>query len=209
MQMSYSFQKKGDNFAFAQQYNLDASYKDLTEVCKSIKKLSTAKAMALLAKAETKEMPILYTSHNKHLGHRRELGGKRGRYPVKAVKAVKKVLINAINNAKVLQLNENSLTVAHAAANKQSIYPRLAPKGRRMHMNYETARIEIVVRGTAKKLAEITPAKPKAEAAGAPKAAEAKPVEKKEISEAKAEEKPKTEKPRKDATAKLTKSKKE
>lgn len=235
MQMLYSFQKKGDNFAYAQEYNLDASYKDLVEVCKSIRKLPVAKAMALLTKAEAMEMPILYRSHNKKLGHRHELGGKKGRYPIKAVRLVRKVLVNAINNAKVLQLNENSLTVAHAAANKQSIYPRLSPKGRRMRMNYETARLEIVVRGVPKKIAEITPAaKPKKEEGGkaegnSPSGAGKKetaigPVpsaEKSGASESKkeagaiapqkkeGEAKPKAEKPRKDATAKLTKTKRE
>lgn len=206
MQISYSFQKKGNNLAYAQEYNLDASYKDLTEVCRSIKHLPVAKAMSLLEKAARMEVPILYTSHNKKLGHRHELGGKKGRYPVKAAKIVKKVLVNAINNAKVLQLDENTLTVAHAAANKQSIYPRLSPKGRRMRMNYETARVEIVLRGAGKKIAEITPAakqaKPKAEAKEEKKNAEP-------AGEGKAEAKPKAEKPRKDATAKLTKTKKE
>ncbi|MEM3364104.1 MAG: 50S ribosomal protein L22 [Candidatus Micrarchaeia archaeon] len=224
MQMSYSFQKKGENYAYAQQYNLDASYKDLCEVCKSIKHLPVSKAMELLSKAEKMEMPIIYTSHNKKLGHRHELGGKKGRYPVKAVKIVKKVLQNAINNAKVCQLEEGSLSIVHAAANKQSIYPRLSPKGRRMRMNYETARVEIVVQGSKKKIAEISPAaKPKKEkgeldTAQATKVSEPQSI--KEENEPAAQKapaagkegeakKPKTERPRKDATSKLTKSKRE
>ena len=59
------------------------------------------------------------------MGHRRELGGKKGRYPVKAVGMVKKVLLNAINNARVFQIDEDSLVVAHIAANKQHVYSRL------------------------------------------------------------------------------------
>ncbi|MCX8200223.1 MAG: 50S ribosomal protein L22 [Candidatus Micrarchaeota archaeon] len=221
MQMYYSFQKKGENYAYAQQYNLDASYKDLCEVCKSIKHKPVAKAMELLSKAEKMEVPILYTSHNKKLGHRRELGGKKGRYPVKAVRIVKKVLQNAINNAKVCQLEEDTLSVVHAAANKQSIYPRLSPKGRRMRMNYETARVEIVVRGTKKKIAEISPAaKPakKGEAAAQQAKAPAESTAKEsaapsvkggaEAASGK-EAKQKAERPRKDATSKLTKTKKE
>ncbi len=156
MHMRYSFGKAGEEFARAQRYDLDASYKDLCEVCRNIRNKPVNDAMALLGKAERMEIPIEYRRHNKKLGHRRQLGGKKGRYPVKAVRIVKRVLANAINNARVKQLEEDTLVVVHAAANKQSMFPRLAPKGRRMRWDYETARVEIVLKGEPRKIAEVS-----------------------------------------------------
>jgi len=154
--MRYSFEGKGEGYAFAQKYNVDASYKDLSEVCRSIRRLPVEKAVQLLGMAERMEIPIEYRRHNKKLGHRRELGGKKGRYPIKAARLVKIVLLNALNNARVRQIDESTLTVKHAAANKQAIYPRMSPKGKRMRWNYETARIEIVLKGEPRQLAEIS-----------------------------------------------------
>jgi len=99
---------------------------------------------------------VLFSTYNKKMGHRKELGGKKGRYPVKAIGMVKKVLLNAINNALVLQMDEETLVVAHIAANKQHIYSRLAPKGKRMKANYETAKLEIALKGEVKEIAEVS-----------------------------------------------------
>jgi large subunit ribosomal protein L22 len=181
MHLRYSFNKKGDEYAYAQRYNLDASYKDLCEVCRSVKGMSASKAVEFLSKAEKMEVPIKYWTHRRKLGHRRGISGE-GRYPVKAASIVKKVILNAINNAKVKQLDENSLVIEHASATKQSIYPRLSPKGRRMRWDYETARVEVVVKGNPKTIAENSLAEKKEK--------EARKEEKKEeVVEKKSEEK--------------------
>lgn len=182
MHMRYSFGKNGEEFAHAQRYNLDASYKDLCEVCRAIRSKKVSDAMFLLGNAERMEIPIEYKRHNKKLGHRRELGGKRGRYPIKAVKIVKRVLANAVNNARVKQLEEDTLMVVHAAANKQTSFPRLAPKGRRMRWDYVTSRVEIVLKGEPRKIAEVSLPENK--------------VVKKEKSEVKKSEKPAEPKPK-------------
>ena len=169
MHMRYSFKADGEGYAFAQKYDLNASYKDLSEVCSSIRGKSYKDALALLEKAERMEVPIEFKRFNKKLGHRRELGGKKGRYPVKAVRLVKKVLLNAFNNAKVKRINEETLVVVHAAANKQKVYPRLSPKGRRMRWDYETARVEIVLKGEPLPIMEVTKAQPKEEKVDKPK----------------------------------------
>ncbi len=187
MHMRYSFTKNGEGFAFAQQYNVDASFKDLVQVCRAIKKMPVPKAMDLLGKVGRGEMPVEYRTYNKKIGHRRELGGRKGRYPAKAANIVRKVLANAINNAKVKQIDEATLVVEHACANKQDIYPRLAPKGRRMRANYETAKIEIAVKGEPRKIAEISvpatkkEAKKEAVKGEAEKVAEVAVPEKKEV----------------------------
>ena len=145
--MAYSFNKPyvEEKVGKARLEGVDASFKDLTEVCGNIRGLSVEKAFSLLEEAKAMKRPILYRSHNKKLGHRRELGGKKGRYPVKAVTIVLKVLKSAVANALNKGLEESSLIVLHAAANKKEHYPRLQPKGRRMRHDYETARVEIIV----------------------------------------------------------------
>lgn len=131
-------------FAKAQLYNVDASYKDLTQVCANIRGLMIDDALELLEAASKCERPIRYKKFNKKLGHRRELGGKKGRYPWKAVGIVLRVVQNAQANASFKGLSE-VLRVAHAAANKQATYPRIQSKGRQARSDYETARIEIVL----------------------------------------------------------------
>lgn len=154
--MKYSVKYQEEGYSYAQEYSLNVSYKSLTQVCKNIKGLPVAKALDFLNKAEKMETAVLFSTYNKKMGHRKELGGKKGRYPVKAVGMVKKVLLNAINNARVLQIDEDSLIVAHIAANKQHVYSRLAPKGKRMKANYVTAKLEIALKGEVKKIAEVS-----------------------------------------------------
>ncbi|MFA5077638.1 MAG: uL22 family ribosomal protein [Candidatus Micrarchaeia archaeon] len=124
--------------------DVEASYKDLAEVCSNIRGKPAAKAVELLRAASEGKMPILYRKYISGLAHRHELGGKPGRYPKKSAKFVLNALISAISSAKAKSLSED-LLVVHASANRKSSFPRLAPKGKRMRSNFETARIEIVV----------------------------------------------------------------
>ncbi len=153
----------------------DASYKDLVAVCSNIRGKKTGDALALLEKASKGEVPILYRKFAKRLAHRKELGGRQGRYPEKSAKLVLSTLKNAIASAKANGLSED-LVVAHAAANKKDSYPRRASKGKRMRAYYETSRIEIVVKETkpATKISDLR--KKAAEKKEEPKkAAEARP----------------------------------
>jgi len=143
--LGYSYKpNENEKIAKAQQHDVDASYKDLSEVCMNIKGRETSGAIKLLEKVSRGEAPIPFKKFSKHLGHRRELGGRKGRYPKKSAKIVLQVLRNAIANAQHKGLG-NKLVVKHASANKQNIYPRLAPKGRQVRSNYETSRVEIVL----------------------------------------------------------------
>ncbi|MBI2444947.1 50S ribosomal protein L22 [Candidatus Micrarchaeota archaeon] len=189
--------KSAEKTGRAQAHDLDASYKDLTQVCRAIKGLPVAKAYAKLEAAIKGEHAILYTKFNKGSGHRSELGGKKGRYPKKECKMVYATLKNAAANAVHVGLEENSLVVKHAAANKQNTFRRyrtfwvgsttLGYGKHAMWADYVTAWMEIVVGGKAAPKAEkATGAKAETQAATAqkPKAAEAKK------NEAKAEAKP-------------------
>jgi len=132
MEMLYSYQpKQNEKIAKAQLRDINASYKDLANTCSFIRGLNANEALSLLELASKKIIPIPYPRYNKKLGHRRELGGKKGRYPVKSAKIVAKVLRDAIANARFLGLNEDNLYVAYAVANKHRIEKRTAPKGPR------------------------------------------------------------------------------
>jgi len=178
-----------ENCARARLEDVNASYKDLAQVCGVIRNKKTDWAVGFLEKAAEGTVPIRYRKHNTRLGHRRELGGKKGRYPVKAVRIVLKVLKSAMSNGKVSGLGE-SFTVLSATANKKRVYPRIAPKGRWSRSFLETSRVEIILRGSEVPAGvEVTP--PKKEE---PKKAEAKKEEPKK--EAKPE--PKKEAPKKE-----------
>jgi ribosomal protein L22 len=164
--------KEGD-FARSRVEGVDASVKDLVEVCGNIRYKPVGDALALLEAASRGEFPILYRGNNRRLAHRRELGGRKGRYPKKSAKIVLKALKSAIANAQNKGLSEE-LIVMHACANKKAEYGRLSPKGRRNYSAFVTARVEIVLKEKeGAKRPEKKAKKPEAKA-------EPKPAEKKE-----------------------------
>jgi large subunit ribosomal protein L22 len=144
----YSIEFDPKSCASARLEGVDASYKDLSEVCGRIRRKNSAWALVFLEKAAAMEIPVLYRTHNTKLGHRRELGGKQGRYPQKAAGIVLKVLESAIANGMAKGLGEG-YTVHTATANKRFTYPRMAPKGRTARSYYELSRIEIILKPSA------------------------------------------------------------
>lgn len=143
---SYIIEKgKEADFACSRVEGVDASVKDLIEVCGNIRRKPVDVALRILEEAADGSMPILYSSNNKRLGHRRELGGRKGRYPKKSARIVLKALKSAIANAHSKGLSEE-LIVMHAAANKKREYGRLSSKGRRNYSGLTTARVEIILK---------------------------------------------------------------
>ncbi|MFA5106126.1 MAG: 50S ribosomal protein L22 [Candidatus Micrarchaeia archaeon] len=146
--MAYAFEfQQEKRYAKAKGEDINMSYKHAVAVCHNIRYKATEDAIALLEIASRGDAPILYVSHNTRMGHRAELGGRKGKYPVKAAKMVLEILKNAHANAQRLGLG--STKVKHAHANKQTVYPRVAAKGRWTRQNYETAFVEIVLEETA------------------------------------------------------------
>jgi large subunit ribosomal protein L22 len=142
---SYSYKgREGVRMARAYRSDVDASFKDLSQVCRSINGKEVSGAVKLLEEAKLGKVPIRFVKFNKKCGHRKELGGMRGRYPKKSARMVLEVLRNALANAHYKGMEEK-LVVRHASANKQNIYPRTASKGKAMRADYETAKIEIVL----------------------------------------------------------------
>jgi ribosomal protein uL22 len=144
MAYTYNISKETD-FAKARVEDINASYKDLTEVCHNIRMRPADIAVEILEDAKAKKRPIKYRSHNTRMAHRKELQGQKGRWPVKSAGIVLKCLQSAIANAKEKGLSEE-LVVVHASANKKRSYMRYSSKGRRNISKLETARVEIVLK---------------------------------------------------------------
>jgi ribosomal protein uL22 len=154
--MRYSFNiKNAENIVLAQRYDIDASYKDLAAVCDAIRYMNAGAALDKLDRLIAMEMPIEYKKHNKHMGARHELGGRKGAYPIRAAKEVRLALINAIANANNKGLSGEDLYIVHATANKTRILRRYPSRGTLawgrgmygrasiMHSDLEYAKVEI------------------------------------------------------------------
>ncbi|MCL5427846.1 MAG: hypothetical protein M1321_01555 [Candidatus Marsarchaeota archaeon] len=155
--MGYSFNLKMDrsNMAFAQVSDINASYKDLGAVCDAVRYLKAGTALKLVEMIARMDMPIPYRKHNKHMGARSELHGKKGAYPVKAAREVRVAIQNAIANAVNNAMDGDDMIIVHACANKTRIEQRYPSKGSigwgrgmygrsaTMHSNIEYARVEI------------------------------------------------------------------
>ncbi|HIH29833.1 TPA: hypothetical protein HA243_00365 [Candidatus Micrarchaeota archaeon] len=186
--MAYAYQGKGGmRTARARVTGVNASYKDLCNVCRNVRSRPTEDAIEFLELAAIKKKAIWYARHSTGKGHRRELGGKIGGFPVKSVKFVLEVLKSASANAIRLGLGETS--IVHIIANKTDTYPRMSPKGRRIRHNYEMAFIEVVL-GEKQVKAEAkdgpkTRKAPDAKKVDAPKKAEEKKADAAKTNEAK------------------------
>ena len=158
--MKYSY-NNGGKVILAGESGLNASFKDLCSVCDSIRHRRATDALSILEITSKGERPILYRRHNKYMGSRHELGGNKGRYPKKCAAIVRKVVVNAIANARNSGEDPDSMYVVHASANKTIIVPRSPPKGVRSmsggygygsarRSNIELAKVEIglAYRGT-------------------------------------------------------------
>jgi large subunit ribosomal protein L22 len=143
----YSMNEIPENCAKARLEGVNASYKELAEVCGRIRNKKSDWAISFLEQVAEGELPVMFKRHNKNMGHRHEVGGRKGRYPQKAAQFVLKTLQSAIANGKNMGLGE-VYTILAASANKKDIYPRLAPKGRQARSFLETARIEIILKGS-------------------------------------------------------------
>jgi large subunit ribosomal protein L22 len=155
--MRYSIIIDTKGIALAHGQDINASYKDLTAVCDAIRYLKTDRVMTVLDGIITEQMPIAFKKYNRYMGSRHELQGRKGAYPIKAAKEIRKILQNAISNAASKTLNADSLYVVHASANKTHIERRRPSKGSlswgrgqygmsaSTHSDIEYAKIEIGV----------------------------------------------------------------
>ena len=183
----YSFNQNPKDVVFASMSGIEASFKDLSAVCDSIRYKNVDKALDSLDAVANGEMPILYRKYNTHMGSRHQLHGKKGRFPEKCAALVRKVLVNAKANAGNKGMAAEDLYVVHASANKTIIIPRFPSKGiisishgygysATRHSDMELARIEIgvgsaAIQGLSKNISNRISASRKREARMKPKEA--------------------------------------
>jgi len=154
--LRYSYDLNRKEVTFASAKDINASFKDLCAVCDAVRYMKIPLALDLLDKVVNSNVAIEYRRHNKYMGSRHELGGRKGRYPKKCADIVRKVIINASANVKNKGGNPDSMYIVHAAANKTLEMARAPPKGIRTHSggygygaarrsNIEFAKVEIGV----------------------------------------------------------------
>lgn len=231
--MKYSYNLDRKEIVFASTKDINASFKDLCAVCDAVRYRRVQSAIRLLESVENEGTAIEYRRHNKYMGSRHELGGKKGRYPIKCAAIIRKVIINASANARNKGEDPESMYVVHALANKTIEVGRLPPKGvravggsrpsRRMS-SLEFAKIEIGIapkgaKGLSDKMKRAisavdkieaktkVPAKVQQKPAAKPKQ-QAKPLKPPEVPTPKTEPKPKAE-PQKSEQKIMTEAQKE
>lgn len=124
---NYSYQKGAAKHGLSHAKSLPISAKDAREVMHNIQGKPVARAEVILAGVISQEKPIKFTRHNTEVGHKPGIGP--GRYPVNAAREILRVLQNAKANAKAKGMDEASLVIATAVANR-SFYKR--PGGSRV-----------------------------------------------------------------------------
>ncbi len=139
----------------AQLKDLDASYKDLTQLCRAIRGKPLVKAKKILNGVMDMSQPIRYYRFKKGLGHRSQLGGQPGRWPKKEAKMLLTAVTNAEANAKSQGLEVDKLVVKAAIAYKQNVMKRhrkywvtgtiLGYGKQAIWANYVTARLEVIL----------------------------------------------------------------
>ena len=131
--MNYSFNIKTDKVVFSGLKDINASFKDMAAVCDYIRYKNAAQALQDLQKVIDGEAAVRFRTNNKGMGSRHELGGMKGRYPMKCAAIARKVLSVAMSNAKAKGYNGEDMFVVHAAANKTQINRRTPSKGMLYH----------------------------------------------------------------------------
>lgn len=141
--------------ARSQAYDLDASYKDLANVLAAIKGRTISEAKQILEDCISMKKAIHYRKFATRLGHRSELGGRRGRYPKKEARITMTLLKSAEANANFKGLEVPALIVRQAAAYKQNRMRRyrqhfgssitLGYGKQSLFADYQTCRVEIVL----------------------------------------------------------------
>ncbi|MBI5225239.1 50S ribosomal protein L22 [Candidatus Micrarchaeota archaeon] len=160
----FSYQVKDEKqVARAQAYDLDASYKDLANIFKAIKGKTIAQGKKILEECISFKKAIPYVKFHKNLGHRSELGGRKGRYPKKEAKIVLVLLKSAEANANYKGLDPKTLVIRQGASYKQNSMRRyrhhfgssitLGYGKQSIWASYETCRAELVLaKGSGKQL---------------------------------------------------------
>ncbi|HDI31796.1 MAG TPA: 50S ribosomal protein L22 [Thermofilum sp.] len=131
--------------AIASGRDLRISYKSAVEIVNTIRGKSIEEAKRILEDVIEMRRPIPFRRFHGKVGHKRGMGA--GRYPVKAAKAILKVLESAEANAEFKGLDTSKLWIVHAAAHKGMKVKKYKPRafGRSTPFFKQLVHIEIGV----------------------------------------------------------------
>ena len=142
--MGYSYQGDEKKAAKGLGRHVNVSYKQSSQVCRAIRGMKVERALNYLDNVQEQKEFVEYKRHNKKIPHRK--GGTPGRFPKKASKEIKAVIVNARANAEFKGMDTTKLKVEHAAAYKSMVIGRVKPVGRARPSNIELTDIEVVVK---------------------------------------------------------------
>lgn len=136
--------------ATARGTNLGISRKFAVEVAKFIQGRKLVNAKKILEEVLEKKTAVPFTRYNMDLGHKRGPMGP-GRYPMKAAEEILSLLKSAEMNANNKGLDQDSLFVLSAIANKGSTQMRA---GRHRGRHAKRTHFEVILAEKEKKTAE-------------------------------------------------------
>ena len=134
--------------ARAKASSLKISPKHSVEICSAIRGMEVSKAKAYLNDVIEMKKAVPFKRHNRDVGHRKGMKGwAAGRYPVKASKAILKVLENAEANAEYKGMDVENLKIEHISSHKGMVIRGAIPRafGRVTPFNTPTTHIQIVL----------------------------------------------------------------
>jgi ribosomal protein uL22 len=131
----YNFQKKIDKERTARAYRSNAkiSTKYSVEFSNYFKGMSLDKAIIIAGNIEQKTEYLPLKKYNLKVAHRKGENRRKtpsGRWPIKASKLVKELLLEAKANAENKDLDTTKLRITHMFANKGVSRTNLQPLGR-------------------------------------------------------------------------------
>ena len=134
--------------ARAKASSLKISPKHSVEICSAIRGMEVSKAKAYLNDVIEMKKAVPFKRHNSGVCHRKGMKGwAAGRYPVKASKAILKVLENAEANAEYKGMDVENLKIEHISSHKGMVIRGARPRafGRVTPFNTPTTHIQIVL----------------------------------------------------------------
>lgn len=122
--------------------DLSISKKHCVEICRFIKKKKLSKAKELLGEVLKMKIAVPYRRHTWDLAHKKSTSGP-GRYPIKAVKEILRLLGAVEANAQFKGMNTGNLVIEHMCAHQAS---RPWHFGRQRRRKMKRTHIEIIVK---------------------------------------------------------------
>jgi large subunit ribosomal protein L22 len=144
--INYSVNRDPEISSKAMGAELHISPKKSREVCCKIKGMKASEARKFLEDVVALKQAVPFKRHHDGTGHRKGPMAA-GRYPVKASKAILKVLKNAESNAEYKGLEPANMYIVHVAIQRGRVIHGFMPRarGRATPKDTETVNIEMIL----------------------------------------------------------------